>query len=240
MNNKNTKAFSYVLFDPTLDKTDIVYQSLKQFHYDQNLKIHLFHNLDLLISSFHLFNEPSIFLLDMSIKEDALYAYHQIHQHFSNSAIIYISDTIESVFDILETDFCYFIHFERWDASLIPALKKAYHYISKYNNKLIIHMKDKTVFIPEEEIDYLERVKRTTYIYADEQYHDSRNLETLLSQLNLHFVQCHRSFAVNLDKVKEYHRDKFVLQNGQIIPISRPYTKEIKAIIHQYADNQKL
>lgn len=236
MNTKNTQMFSYVLFDPKQDKQDLIYHSLKLLHHNQNLVIHSFHCIEQFVDSFSQIQEPSIFLLDMYDKEETLNIYEQIHQNFPNSAIIYISDTIESVLDILETEFCYFIYFPQLEEALTPALKKAYHYISKYNNKLVIHMKDKSVFIPEQEIDYLERVKRTTYIYAAETYHDSRNLEILLSQLNLHFVQCHRSFAVNLDKVKEYYRDKFILQSGQVIPISRPYTKEIKTFIHQYME----
>ena len=100
---------------------------------------------------------------------------------------------------------------------------------------LLIHIKGNTIIVSLDDIIYLERNLRKTIIHLkDKQLETYENFSSFHHKLTSHFLECHRSFIVNLDKVKEYNRDHFIMNNDNSIPISRSHEKVTKQEFQKY------
>ena len=70
---------------------------------------------------------------------------------------------------------------------------------------------------------------------------DGESLETyatlagLLKKLPPTFVQCHKSFLVNMDHIAELRPDCVVLQSGDTVPISQARRKATREAFLSYA-----
>ena len=94
---------------------------------------------------------------------------------------------------------------------------------------LIFKVKQTQIRIPADDILYLERNLRETFIYTRNKSYTTRDkLGDLLQQLPSFFVCCHRSFLVNLHTVTSLHHAEIILNNGQRIPVSRAHYDDTK------------
>lgn len=79
------------------------------------------------------------------------------------------------------------------------------------------------------EIRFIESNKRIVYIHTEsgrEQCYTSLNaLETRLPE---NFLRCHKSFLVNMEKIKSFSRTGIILYSGEEISISRTKISESK------------
>ena len=79
-----------------------------------------------------------------------------------------------------------------------------------------------TGFIDYVQIGYEVRVFR----YLLKGFYD--NLEHAARELGESFLRCHRSFLVNMDRIRKYSSNEIVLEGDITIPISRSYGKAVK------------
>lgn len=98
--------------------------------------------------------------------------------------------------------------------------------------KLVIFTKGKRIVLDQENIQYMERNKRKTYIWMRETADVATTvlkIGELDERLNHRiFIRCHNSYIVNRNCVEKFYRDRFELKGGKSVPISRKYYKEIK------------
>ena len=99
------------------------------------------------------------------------------------------------------------------------------------SQKLLLELKGREIVLGCEEILYMERDKRKTFITCagEEPIVVSEKLESLLQRLDAGaFSRCHNSFIVNFRHVREYRRNSFLLEDGSVIPVSRKYARSVK------------
>lgn len=84
--------------------------------------------------------------------------------------------------------------------------------------------------LPEASVLYLERRLRTTYLCSNQgNFATADHCQEILSRGNpVRFCQCHKSYWVNLSRVRSMQTGWFTLDNGQQIPISRSFQKTAK------------
>lgn len=88
-----------------------------------------------------------------------------------------------------------------------------------------------------DEIDYLEAARNYVSVHADGQEYVVRDtVANLVSKLSgAGFARCHRSFIVNLGKIREIRtedaRHRIVLDSGRELPLSRGYRDEFRALL---------
>ena len=71
------------------------------------------------------------------------------------------------------------------------------------SDKIIIRNKNETLFIPLEEIIFIETQYRGTIIHCENEiYSSSQILANMEKQLNEHFIKTHKSFIVNKNKIR--------------------------------------
>lgn len=89
--------------------------------------------------------------------------------------------------------------------------------------------KGETIRVNCKEILYLESDRRTVRLVTEKEesvYYGK--LEEAEKALGDGFLRCHRSFLVNMAQIKKYSGEGIVIQDGQIIPISRTYAGDVK------------
>ncbi len=85
-------------------------------------------------------------------------------------------------------------------------------------------------FLRFSEIMYAEgRLHRSKLVLKNGSSYISQNsLRMLEDYLPPNFAKCHKSFAVNLDYLREVSRKEAVLRNGTVLPVSRSCSEELR------------
>lgn len=144
--------------------------------------------------------------------------------------IIFISQYLEYVSDVYETDHIFFIHKSYADTYLPIALEKALNKIHTLNTiSLRFHWHKENFEILQKDILYMERILRITEIHTNNQiYTTSEKLTELITRLDHSFIITHRSFLINLHSVVSFGKESAYLSSGMTIPISRSRYHEVK------------
>lgn len=100
----------------------------------------------------------------------------------------------------------------------------------KYVSPIVVEYKNETYHLEEDDILFIEVYgHKLIYHLQDEPITtiDSlKNIETQLSKSN--FVRIHRSYLINLKKVKTFNKAEIIMQNNEKVPISKYKEKEFK------------
>lgn len=137
--------------------------------------------------------------------------------------IIFISAHIKYCQDVYSVDHVYFLAKPVNEEKFRTALHKAKEKSLKQRNEYItITTRGTITLINLNDIYYLETILRQLKIYTPTVIHTQyAKLTEFIKQLDQRFLICHQSYAVNMDKIIGLEKNKFILNNQLIIPISR-------------------
>ena len=138
--------------------------------------------------------------------------------------IIFLTEYTDYATEVYDARHLRFVRKEALSQNLTNIFSRLHSESIRRNKGFVhIHAKGKELVIREEEILYIERNGRTTRIHCRREIIDiSEKLSELEKKLNpIIFVRCHNSFIVNFMAVREFTRTDIVLNNEDIIPISR-------------------
>ena len=163
-----------------------------------------------------------IVFLDISLGEETVSGIELgqiINGENPRTQLIFISQYLEYASDVYSTKHTYFIYKNRLNEYL-PAALDAF---------LTVKIKKSHHRIPVNDILFLERNLRETFIYTKSETYTVRDkLNILQQQLPDFFVCCHRSFLVNLHAVSRLQHTEITLTTGQQIPVSRAHYEDVK------------
>lgn len=98
---------------------------------------------------------------------------------------------------------------------------------------LTVRYKGNIIKIPFNKIYYMENSGHKIIFYTeDSSYESILNMNSLLKLLPAQFIQCHRSYVVNIDKIKKMNADRLELMNMAEIPLSKTYYRNVKAVLY--------
>lgn len=107
---------------------------------------------------------------------------------------------------------------------VLNLLNKDIHNYFKFVNNGSVNI------IPVKDIFCFEAFRRKVIIHLDDKslefYGKISDIEKQMKKYN--FIKCHRSYIVNLNKIKSLYSSELVLLNNQKIPISKSYFLNIK------------
>lgn len=107
--------------------------------------------------------------------------------------------------------------------------------------KISTKRNDKVILFNPPEIDFIESVEGSILVHADGENYDCALTLTELEQrlLNFGFFRCHRSYIVNLQKVREiitWTKNSYSLRlntgKDAVVPLSRSKLSELKALLN--------
>ncbi len=97
--------------------------------------------------------------------------------------------------------------------------------------EFLIETRQEKQFIPIKQIDYFEAKEKKVFVRTkSNEYSFYDTLGTLQERLPSYFVRCHRSYIVNMKRVKKllFSENRIELIDDVIVPFSRSYKKVLK------------
>lgn len=153
-----------------------------------------------------------------------------IIKEFPLIKIIFISGHQKYIQRVFETDLIYFILKPIDEKLLTDAINKAISHIEEEKEKSFTFITKLGIFrLPYKSIKYIVSNGRQVSIYEMKNVREiNSKLDNLEKDLPSNFLRCHKSYIINLDKVKSLSDKAFVLNTGEIIPISQSKYSESK------------
>lgn len=161
----------------------------------------------------------------------------QLNQLQPSAQIIFISDSLEPVCDIYETEHLYFILKSQLARRLPDALDRALMKLGKAQKgvSFMLHSRRQVTPIPLHSIVCIEKELRKIIITTThERYEMYAKLQDTLASLPPNdFVQCHRSYIVAFRHIEQICGNEILLSNGQRLPIGRTFMQPLKEALMQ-------
>jgi Response regulator of the LytR/AlgR family len=119
---------------------------------------------------------------------------------------------------------------------LVNAMKKCRHLIDRYAAYIEITVNRRPIRVRLREIYCVEALQRNCVFTTEMgELATARSFEGLEQELGgLPFLQCHRSYIVNLNHVEKLENRDFILKNGRMVPVSKHVLPEIRAVFRQF------
>lgn len=182
---------------------------------------------------------------DVLLTEIELRGYNAISiiaQYLKESSplqIIYMTPKIEYCTEVYETRHCGFllkpIRLER----LVRDVQRALRLLEEKKAKGIVVQQGSSLHIlSPQSLLYAESHGRVLKIVTDSEIIETYDkMDHFSFQLDKRFLQCHKSYLVNMERVKRYCGDSFLMGNETTIPISQSRRKTVRQQFLDYMGN---
>lgn len=133
--------------------------------------------------------------------------------------------------------FRYFVkpfHYSDFKKELAEIIKECNKHVT-----LLIRSENTFVQLYPEEIDFIEACGRKIYIHSlSKTIESSMPLKEMANQLDFSmFCQVHKSFIINLTKIRKYNSKEVEMKSSELVPISRHRFQEFKeSYMHYWGD----
>lgn len=207
---------------------------------DYSPEISLFSGGTELISALDGGYRPDILILDIVLGEgnSGINVAKEVNRLCPECGIIFLTAFISYASDVYETKHSYFIVKSQIEQRIKAAVEKALSE-SREIKYLSFSEHYSTTVLPADEVLYLERCLKKTIIFhnSGRRYETYSKPSEMLRNSKSVFVQCHKSFYVNMAQVAAVEADFFRMKDGIRIPISRSRKKESKDRFHAYVSS---
>ncbi len=165
-----------------------------------------------------------IVFLDIQMEQlNGMETAKMLRQRSASTVLIFVTVSKEYVFDAFEvTAYDYLLkplNRERFQRTMNRVLAR----FNQAAPSIVVQKGTSCEVIPLAQIVYCEVQGRKIYIHQENgmvtDYYD--RLEEFERRLDRRFFKCHRSYLVNLDKVRGCHAGQAALSDGSEIPVSR-------------------
>ena len=180
-----------------------------------------------------------IIITDIDFGEDGVTGIKladEIHKVSPACRVIFCTGYLNFATEVYSTEHTYFILKTELAQRLPEALDKAFASLDSLTGSMVhISSKGKEHIVNRNEILYLERSIRITRIhYREDSIECSETIESLTERLGDNFIQCHKSYTVNLEYVRMYRKNAVTLSGGEEIPVSRAHSQEMHDAFMKY------
>lgn len=169
--------------------------------------------------------------MDIELGEDSGISLAQkLNRTMPDAQIIYISQHLEYVSSVYESQHIYFINKQHMETYLPRAVEIALKNLHKLNSFYLEFSWNKESYkIRQKDIIYIERVLRTTEIHTSAKtFYTSEKISDIYRRLNESFILCHRSYLINMNVLSDIQKGYAIMNNKIKVPISRSHYKEVK------------
>lgn len=170
-----------------------------------------------------------VYFLDIQMAggEDGIWAGRELRRRGENSLIVYITGYIDYVQIGYEVRAFRYLLKGQINESLPRVLGDIRRELS--GSSYFFQAGGEFLRVEKRDILYLEsRVRILRLVTAQREYSFYDNLEHAGLELGESFLRCHRSYLVNMDRIRKYSGSEILLEGDIVIPISRSYRKAVK------------
>ena len=155
----------------------------------------------------------------------------------SGTQVIYITGyPLQFCTMVYQTEHIYFLTKPLRQQELFDALDKAMAKLSERASRAIaVRSNGRIISLSTAHIHYVESDRRLARLHtAHGTVETYMPLSQILPQLGMAFVQCHKSFLVNMAQVAQMDSDWMHLKNGSRTPVSQAYRKRTREAYMDY------
>lgn len=173
-------------------------------------------------------------LLIVHVEEDSsIELAKDLQEYFPHIRLIFYSETTgcaEKIFRAVPTFFLNIPFHEETVAAAFERVRMGCE--EDIGRTLTIQSRGQKQKIRFSAIRYMESSGRKMFLYTDEgSFETYMTVGDALDRLPTQFIQCHRSYIINADRIEKYSVDGVLLTGGALVPISRSYQKKIKELL---------
>jgi len=156
-----------------------------------------------------------------------------LQEYFPHIRIIFYSETSDCAEKIFRAVPIFFLSIPFREENVVMALDRVQSGCEEdLERTLMIQSRNQKQKIRFSSIRYMESCGRKMFLYTEEaSFETYMTMEDALDRLPPQFVQCHRSYIINTDRIEKYSVDGVLLTGGALVPISRSYQKKIREIL---------
>jgi len=166
----------------------------------------------------------------------------RIQELHTEVKVIFVTELNEYVFEAFRATPTYLLKRPLDMEHVRHAVEKAHHELNLSKEKAFTVINKQGIFtIPYRDIYYVESDKRKLNIYGENGLVKSINLKIsdfLQYEHGIYFLQCHKSYAVNLMHISQLEKYEIVLKNGMKLPISQSRYMETRSEYMNYLDEE--
>ena len=180
-----------------------------------------------------------ILVADIDLGPDEPTGIEVVQRLFSKGAgtqVIYVSGYVEFCTRVYRTDHLYFLSKPVEPDDLADALDKAFAKLGELEaSALVVRSGGQVRLVRPGAIGYIESDRRKVRIHVGGEVIEAyAALIDMADQLPDSFVQCHKSFLVNMDHIVELRSDNLVLCSGACVPVSQKKRKATREAFFRY------
>ena len=229
-----------LICDDTQTELDVTYKYVTEYFKKKNLsvKIDTFTDCNIVLNllTFLEEHEYDLYLLDVVMQQNGIDVAKEILKKVPNASIIFTTTSKEFAIDAFKVQaFDYILKpldKDEFNDSLCRVLKK----LNIKKNTWSIKTNDLSLItINLEDIIYIESTNRRIDIHiSNGQTITSTSLRTKFIEsipFNLKensFLICHNSYIVNMNRIKGIKDLEFIMENNELVPISKRMLKDVK------------
>lgn len=200
-------------------------------------------------------NRVDVIFLDINIPSlDGVLLAQNISQFAHKPFIVFVTAWKEHAVEAFELEAFDYILKPYQESRIVTMLQKlelawqqqtspqqsATHATTRENDTLNLVKDERIIVTPMDDIYYAEAHEKMTFVYTRrESYVMPMNITEFCSKLPAsHFFRCHRSFCVNLNKIREiepWFNNTYILRLKDLdfqVPVSRSRVKEFRQLMH--------
>lgn len=154
----------------------------------------------------------------------------RIQSEYSYIHIIFCTGYLKYSEDIFQVNPIYCIYKPVTPDRLINVIEKLNKEMEITRTKYItVKLYKKIQHIKTASIKYAEINDRHVNIYTDNKMYESiESMSKIEERLGVNFVRCHKSYLINLDKMRKLDESKMILEDGTEVAVSRRYRARVK------------
>lgn len=180
-----------------------------------------------------------IFVSDVYLQNESVNGIDIVKKVLSvnpDTQIVYITGYTQYCVDVYETEHVYLLTKPIEKDKLEQALIKAFERLNELDKKtIVIKNAGSIIRIRLNDILYFESDKKKLRIVCkNKTYETYGTIAQMLEQVGEEFVQCHKSWLVNMNYIEELTSKSVIMSNGEDIAVSQKRAKETKSKFIQF------
>ena len=183
---------------------------------------------------------PDLLIADIDLGPgvpDGIEAARRLQGRVPYCQVIYITGYLSFATEVYATNHVCFILKDELDRRLNAALDRVLEELFTVDDRLLLTRKDSQLLLEQQDILYCEQTGRKTSVLSLlGEFSVYESVSDLTCRVDpARFVQCHRSFLVNLRYVSRLTYQAITLPGGLQIPVSRTRYPAVKTAFTRYA-----
>lgn len=153
-----------------------------------------------------------------------------LQNYFPHIRLIFYSETSDCAEKIFEAVPTFFLRLPFREEVVGVALERVKMECEEdIERTFTIHFRGQQQKIRFSTIRYIESFGRKMFLYTDNgSFETYMTMQEVLGKLPAQFIQCHRSYIINLNRIEKCSADSVLLTGKVLVPISKSYLKKVR------------